>query len=80
MALATVKRVPIPHQTLLAALPQTPTAAPVHGNTYTNLKAAGMSWADYVSLREQGFITEVRSGGNEPDIVITPTGIAAQKF
>lgn len=80
MALANTKRVPIAHQTLLASLPQTPGVAPNHGNTYTNLRAAGMIWHDYVSLREQGFIVEQLSNGAEPDIAITTTGVCALTF
>ena len=80
---ANTKRVTLPQQTLLATLPQTadgPNGTPIHGNTYSTLKAAGMTWHAYYALREQGFIVEVPSGGNEPDVSITPSGIGAQLF
>ena len=77
---ANTKRVTIPQQTTLATLPQTPGVPPTHGNTFSTLKAAGMAWPDYVSLREQGFIVEVPAGSNEPDVAITGGGVGAQTF
>jgi len=80
---ANTKRVTLPQQSLLASLPQTIApvgAAPIHGNTYSTLKAAGMGWHSYYALREQGYIIEVPSGSNEPDVAITPAGVGAQTY
>jgi len=80
MALANTARVTLAQQVLLNSLPQTPPTPPLTGNTYTNLKAANMTWAQYVSLREQGFIVEDYSSGAEPGVAITDLGKSALTF
>ena len=85
--IANVQLVTVPQQVLLASLPQIPVSlpetagvSPIHGKTYSTLKAANMTWHQYLSLREQGLIVEVPAGSNEPDVAITPAGIGAQLF
>lgn len=75
------QRVTPGQQTALASLSQVPHVI-VPGQTYSNLKSTMFNWADYVSMREQGFIVEgpPTTGAADPNIGITRQGVAAQNF